>query len=155
MFVKFFSFLHQAATFILTVLGETLWQESLCPLIQCWDHHKDFMFFLITLFASYCLNFLFFIFGKDEIKSMVLVWKRDWGLQLTGSKSKQEGRDEYHLLMTWEQANRFPGERAAVIPEVGFENGFRMPILIVSYTTSFPAQLWSPCHRTPRGRQWV
>lgn len=150
MFAKFVSFLHQAATFILTVLARTLWQESLCPLIQCWDHHKDFTFLLVTLFALYFPSFLVFIFGRAEMESMVPVWKRDWGLQFTRSKHKQAGREKDHLL-TWAQTPRFLGEPGAVLPEMGFENGFRLHILVVSYTTPFPGQLWSPRHRTPRG----
>lgn len=69
MFAKFFLFLQQTTPFIVTVFARTLPQESLCPLIQCWDRHKVCTFLLITLFASHSLHFLFFICGEDETKS--------------------------------------------------------------------------------------
>lgn len=75
MFAKFFPFLQQPTTFIVTVLVRMWPQERLCPLIQCWDHHKDCTFLLIALFASHSLDFLFL--GKMKQSQRVPAWKRD------------------------------------------------------------------------------
>lgn len=62
---------------VVTVLARMLPQERLCPLIQCWDHHKDSTFLLITLFTLHSLHFLFFLFlEKMKQSRWVHAWKR-------------------------------------------------------------------------------
>lgn len=107
-------------------------QESLCSLIQIWDHQKlhipsDYSFFFTLP------SFFFFLRRWKEVNEC-LPEKGISDCGLLGSSLRKQAE---RRTICWPTYDWFPWETVVVFAEVGFENGFRKHVLIARYTTPF------------------